>query len=242
MIVEKTDQRIDFARKILKRFEKPIKSSKSVLVKPNLVSYESYPTTTHPNLLKEVLKFLLKKEKKILVADGPAADPGNHSLKKVCQRLEVSFLNLHEGKFIRKTSKDNFELEVSDVPFKYDLMISLPVLKEHMVCGLTGALKNQFGFLSDKERGKLHHGSKNIHQGIAELNTIIRPDLVLMDGIETLIKAQELRHGGEKAKLGYMLAGTDPVKLDMKGYELLSKITKLPKEVKHIEYAKRLRI
>jgi uncharacterized Fe-S center protein len=54
--------------------------------------------------------------------------------------------------------------------------------------------------------------------------------------------AQECRHGGCPAKLNTMLAGTDPVALDMFGLQLLSKLEpKLKQEknqaLKYIEYS-----
>ncbi|MHC1587136.1 MAG: DUF362 domain-containing protein, partial [Candidatus Syntropharchaeia archaeon] len=73
-----------------------------------------------------------------------------------------------------------------------------------------------FGFLSKKERILFHtkigkRRAKDIHRGIAELNTIVLPDLFIVDAVYTLTGANEIRHGGKKRKLGYMLAGKDPV-------------------------------
>jgi len=46
----------------------------------------------------------------------------------------------------------------------------------------------------------------------------------IVDAIETIIITNEIRYGGKKKYLGYMLAGKDPVSLDIEGLKLLQKI------------------
>jgi uncharacterized protein (DUF362 family) len=113
------------------------------------------------------------------------------------------------------------ELEVSAMASQYDFIVSLPVLKSHSICGLTGALKNQLGFLSVAEKSRLHAGN-DVHRIIAELNQVIVPDLFIVDAVQTMITTNEARHGGKPASLGYMIAGTDPLSLDVSGFELLA--------------------
>ena len=50
-----------------------IQEDEKIMIKPNIVSPESYPTTTDPNLLDLILE-ILKNSSKIEVADGPAPD------------------------------------------------------------------------------------------------------------------------------------------------------------------------
>ncbi len=45
----------------------------------------------------------------------------------------------------------------------------------------------------------------------------------MVDALETMVKAQECRHGGCLAELNAMMAGTDPVSLDLFGLRLLKK-------------------
>ena len=52
---QKTQDRVDFSQAILLKFL-PEFVGKSVLIKPNIVSYELYPTTTHPETLKVVIE------------------------------------------------------------------------------------------------------------------------------------------------------------------------------------------
>ncbi len=245
--VGRVKDRVDFVTKILEIYQEEISRVKTIFIKPNIVSYESYPTTTHP----EVLNALLSKlgNKKVVVGDGPAFDAGDskkiieeHPLKRVCDKFNVPLIDLNSSEMVKVRSGRGYGLKVSVIPFKFEYFISLPVLKVHKVCGLTGALKNQFGLVSKWDRIKMHTKIKDIHKGIAELNSVINPDLLIMDAVETLLNAQEVRHGGKKAKLGYMLAGKDPVALDTIGLQLLSRIEpklkgKKPEDIKYISYA-----
>jgi len=249
ILIQKTDDRKAFVRRAFDELglAECLKDSKSVLIKPNIVSYEPYPTTTHPAVLEACLEYLMGRGLELVVGDGPALDAGKsahilerHPLKKVCRRFDVPLIDLLERKMVRKKPR-RVSLELSEAAFEYDSILSLPVLKSHAICGLTGALKNQFGFLSRKERVKLHT-IKDIHKGIAALNLIVRPGFFIVDAVETLTQTNEVRHGGKRTHLGYMLAGTDPVSLDVAGLEILQTVEpklagKTPDDIPHLRYA-----
>jgi uncharacterized protein (DUF362 family) len=254
VLIEKTSDRERFIRKAFEKFrlEKALRGKEKILLKPNVVSYESYPTTTHPKTIESLIRILQKMRKEILVADGPAPDAGDankifqsHPIKKVCDRYGVEFLNLYNRKFLKMRSKSGFTLRISEVPFKCDYIFSLPVLKNHKIAGFTGALKNQFGLLGWTDRYMLHSGIKNFHRGIAELNTMVRTDFYIMDAVLTYCNAQERRWGATCKRFGYMMAGNDGLELDIEGYKLLKTINqkfreKGPESVGYIRFAKEM--
>lgn len=242
--------RTEFVDRILKVFETNVKKARSVFVKPNIVSYEPYPTTTHPETLEAVLKHFSGCE--VVVGDGPAIDAGRSRrilekspLKIICDAFGVKLVNLYSEKMKTVKSLRGYSVRVSALPLSCDFVISLPVLKVHRMVGLSGALKNQFGYLSRKDRLLMHCKVKNISKGIAEINAAVRTNLFIIDGLETMIGAQECRHGGCPAKLGIMLGGTDPVSLDVYGLQLLGKMeptleTEKNQALKYVEYAAKI--
>ena len=145
-------------------------------------------------------------------------------LKEICNRHGVELVNLYKKKMKKWTSPRGYTIKHSTLPLESDFVISLSVLKVHKHCGLSGALKNQFGYLSRLERVLMHSKIKNLHKGIAEVNVACPTNLFIVDAVETLIKAQECRHGGCPTKLNIMIAGTDPVSLDTFGLKLLQKV------------------
>jgi uncharacterized protein (DUF362 family) len=225
---EGNDRRV-FVDKIMDVFAKDLGKAKRVFVKPNIVSYESYPTTTNPEVLDGLLNRLGGCE--VFVGDAPAIDAGRSSkilqkspLNEVCSRYGLKLVNLYSTKMKTVRSPRGYRVRVSTLPSSCDFVVSIPVLKVHGMVGLSGALKNQFGYLSRKDRLLMHCKVKNINKGIAEVNAMVPSHLFVVDAVETMINAQECRHGGCPAKLNVMIAGTDPVSLDVFGLRLLSKL------------------
>lgn len=244
--VQRTKDRVSFTKRFLEKI-RVSRNVKRVLIKPNIVSFERYPTTTHPEVLETVIKYFSNSRFEVIVADGPASDAGdtktiieNHYLKKVCDKFDVPLLDLNNEEMVK--IGNGLELEVSTVPFKCDFIVSLPVLKSHGLCDISGALKNQFGFFSAAERRMLHSNRKDIHMAIAEVNRIIKPDVFIVDAVRTLIGGNEVRWGGRERELGHMLAGDDPVSLDVYGFKLMQQIDpklkrKSPEDVLHLKHA-----
>jgi uncharacterized protein (DUF362 family) len=243
----KTDNRREFVRKVMEMFEPEIFKAQTLLIKPNLVSSEPYPTTTHPDVLDAALELLPGKD--VVVADAPAVNAGsskeiveNSALKAVCDSHGLPFTNLYGTKTQRFVSPRGYRFHIFRLPLEKAFVISLPVLKNHNRCQMTGALKNQFGYLPRRERLLMHLPLKDIHKGIAELNVAAKPHLFIVDAVRTLTSAQEARHGGRVSDLGYMLAGTDPVSLDCFGLRLLQEVDpkldgKSPQDVLHLKYS-----
>ena len=245
-----TEDIVSFVSYIMRTVQADFATSErpKVLVKPNIVSCEPYPTTTHPQVLASVLDFLLDLRCQIVVADGPAFDAGDsdriistHPLKEVCSERGIELQNLHKHGF-KKVKTKSMSLDISTLAFDCDHIISLPVLKPHPHCYMTGSLKNQFGFLRNRDRVMMHIKLRNLSKGIAEVNTVVKPNLFIVDAVSTYMHANEKRHGGIEVSLGYMLAGKDPVALDSLGLELLKRVeTRLhniyPENVPYIAHA-----
>ena len=235
--------RSKFVELIIKEYKQIIKGR--IFIKPNIVSHEPYPTTTNLELFEAVLKSLDGYE--IVVGDASAVDCIRFNVKKseinkICKKYDVPLVDLYSKRMKVMKTENGYKFNISQVPLQFDTIISLPVLKVHKLCQMTGALKCAFGYLSKAERIKMHTRIKNIFKGIAELNTIVKPTLTIMDAIETLSNTNEVRHGGKHANLDILLASDDPVSLDIYGLKLLQKIepklaNKNPRDIKQIKYA-----
>ncbi len=229
MYYSETSDREPFVRRILELFHDRFQKSKKIFVKPNIVSYEPYPTTTHPKVLEAVLRGFSGHD--VIVGDAPAIDAGRSNrilqkspLRKICEDYGAMFVNLYSEKMKIVESPRGYSVRVSTLPETCDFVVSIPVLKIHGMVGLSGALKNQFGYLSKRDRLMMHCKAKNIYKGIAEVNAAVHTDLFIVDAVETMIKAQECRHGGCPTGLNTMMAGFDPVSLDCFGLQLLERV------------------
>ncbi len=203
-------------------------SKHNILIKPNIVSADTYPATTHPALLEELIILLKGFGKNVYVADGPSLDRGRNVLQKsgllsVCVKHGVKIFNFKSlpGETIEHGSLC-WKFRIYRMPFDFDYQISLPVLKSHILKSvmMSCALKNQFAFIANVDRLKLHLLNR-INTAIADINTLIRPDFFIVDAVEVLLGANEKRYGGFAAKCGTLFCGSDPVALDGYGFVLL---------------------
>lgn len=101
--------------------------------------------------------------------------------------------------------------------FQADFLIDMPKAKHHSGAGLTLSMKNFIGCLQNM--GRMHQ--IDLHQAIAELNTVIKPSLVIMDATRIL-----LDNGpggpGPTADPGQVIIGRDPVAVDSYACSLFS--------------------
>ncbi|MHA1144331.1 MAG: DUF362 domain-containing protein [Candidatus Helarchaeota archaeon] len=231
----KTLEKEEFARLLLEKYKEFL--SGNVLVKPNIVSHEEYPTTTDLSLFRAVLEYLLTQSCSVQVVEGPAVDVPLFSVKKssfqaICDEIGIPLISIYDKKMKRVQTPRNFKFKMSTTPFQdVTTIISLPVLKIHPWCFMTGALKNSFGFLSKGERIKVHTPLKSLDKVIAEVNWTLYRDLgikniTIVDGIKTMLKANERRHGGKITDLGILYGGIDPVALDHVGFKFLKDLSK----------------
>lgn len=101
------------------------------------------------------------------------------------------------------------ELRISTIALDADLIVNVPVLKAHQLTGVTMALKNMKGVLPPVEKRAFHQ--RNLSQGIADLATVVRPALNIVDAI---VAADNWVVGGGLQPTGLVLAGDDPVAID----------------------------
>jgi uncharacterized protein (DUF362 family) len=99
-------------------------------------------------------------------------------------------------------------------------------LKTHRYGGhFTLSLKNSVGFAAKWVRSggynymsELHNSPYQRHM-IAEINTVYKPSLIVMDGVEAFLNGGPAN--GSKELTGVVLAGTDPVAIDAVGVAIL---------------------
>ena len=87
------------------------------------------------------------------------------------------------------------------------IFISLAKAKTHTLTQITGALKNQFGCLPEKNKTKYH---KYIDMVIVDINKAVKPDLTIIDAITGLEGVTD----GRIREIGIILCGKQPASTD----------------------------
>lgn len=217
-------------------------SQMQVLLKPNLVMARQASTgiTTHPELAEGVVRFLLDAGvRRITIAESSWTGGDTLRAFQVCgyRGLEEKYGRF--GLHLLDLKKDSVQVvEVQGDRFKVfrsvleaDYLVNLPVLKGHGATKLTCALKNLKGCIPDSEKRRYH--AEGLHKPIALLNTIIRQDLVVVDG---LCGDPTSETGGNPLEMDRVILGKDPVLVDSYVAELMGY---RPEMIKHIDLAAR---
>ncbi len=151
---------------------------------------------------------------------------------------ELMGVSLPEGKALYGPAENRYWL--SKLYYEADVLISLPVLKNHFVSGVTGAVKNVgigstppkiYGlgppYPSPNERSRINHGysfspRNALHNWIHDFYMCRPVDFVIMDGLqgiengplchEFINGTQNITEDQKNARL--ILAGRDPIALD----------------------------
>ncbi len=113
-----------------------------------------------------------------------------------------------------------------------DVLIDVPVFKQHDAARVTGCLKNLMGF--NQDNNGFHRGDDAyLHRAIAELASLFKPSLCVVDAM-TILAENGPFGPGRLLKPRQVAAGTDPVALDAWGCGLLGV---RPVDVPHIVWA-----
>lgn len=194
-----------------------------VLIKPN-IAYEIKPgetEVTDPRVSKAIYDILQAKGAKPLIGessasgvDGEAAFKASGYYKLKNEGYEV--INLKDGKtkpILIDNPKASVVKKVKAWPIikEVDAIISVPVIKTHDHLPATLSLKNMKGLMPDTEKKKFHN-KYGLSEAIADLNLVVRPHMVIVDGI---FCRQGLGYPwSEEIELDLILAGKDPVAVD----------------------------
>jgi len=210
-----------------------VKKGDRVVVKPN-IGWDRKPeqaANTHPLVVKSIVKLALDAgASKVQVFDRTCNSSrmcySNSGIKDAVESINDKRAlceHIDDRKFIPVTIKKGKSLK--EWPFYKDALaadcyINVPVAKHHRLAELTLGLKNVMGVIGG-ERGRIH---TNIGQYLADMCTVLKPDLTVIDATRILL--QNGPQGGninDVKTLHTLIATTDPVAADAYATTLFGK-------------------
>jgi uncharacterized protein (DUF362 family) len=208
-----------------------IKPGQTVLVKPNLNSGNPYPATTNPVVVAKVVELAYQKgAKKVIVGDfSGIGNPGTMRNFKSSGILGaasdagaevLAFDEVGEWEKVKPQGATHWPngFKISKLLFEVDHLISLPVLKRHVLADYTLALKNMVGIISAADR-LLLHASKDLPEKIAEISLVVKPSIIIVDGTKGFISGGP--DVGEAVEINTFVGTFDPVAADIAGLNIL---------------------
>lgn len=210
-------------------FSRFIKNNDKVLLKPNFNTADPFPASTDPEFLKAVVELAHEAGAGEVVIGESCTFSSN--TRQVIEKLGVldfektlapapKILPFDEGKYVKKKIPGGKYLKSASLPEILDRgykLILLPCLKTHFLGQFTGSLKLAVGFVKPIERLRMH--ARHLNEKIAELNLLIRPDLIIMDARKCFITRGP--SDGQVAEPGLILASESRVDIDIEGIKII---------------------
>ncbi len=207
-----------------------------VMLKPNLINASPHPVTTPPAFCEAVIAYVREHtDVPIVLAEG-CGDSALETMEvfarlgyeTVARKLDVRLLDLNTAPLVRLTDpkcRKFPEMWLPEAVFDH-VLISLPVLKAHSLCRLTGSLKNMMGLVPPEHYGGSYGSWKkaafhqHLDEAIVELNRYRSPDFTVMDAT---IGLAQYHLGGAHCEppLNRILAGSDARAVDREAAGLL---------------------
>ena len=202
-----------------------VKKGQHVVLKPNM-SFSRTPdfsATTHPLVVATVAQACIEAgAQQVLILDHTLQRPEpcleRTGIRDACKDIPgVHVFALQERKFFREIKipqgKVLERVEVMKEILDSQVLISIPVAKSHSATGVSLGMKGLMGMIWDRES---FHSQYNINQAIADLGTVIKPQLTLLDATRALASGGP-GGPGEVKKPNLIIAGIDPVAVDSYG-------------------------
>lgn len=224
-----------------------VKSGDVVLLKPNM-SFPNPPewgTTTHPDVLREVVRLCVEAgAKRIVAVDFPMGRASacfeRSGMNALAESLpEMTFVELREEQQFEVVAAPKAvefkELAVAKLARKANVLINLPTAKSHGGTTVSFGMKNLMGLIYNR---RAFHGEYDLSSSVADLAGVIRPQLTIMDAVHCLLDSGPQGPGTVKT-LNTIIAGSDPVAVDAATLALTqwNGRTLNPSDVRHIALA-----
>lgn len=208
----------------------PIKG-KNVILKPNFNTADPPPASSSMETIKElIIKLKVMGAKSITIAErsGPVntaetfKKKGLYELAKQLEFEIIDLTKLSKENFVLKNPKGNHWKEGFLFPKIYndaECIVETCCLKTHMYGGhFTISLKNAVALVPTKFMGELH-SSKYQRKMIAEINSVYKVDLIIVDGLIAFVDRGPME--GTRKEANVFIAGTDKVAIDAIGVAIL---------------------
>jgi len=225
---------------------KLIPEGSRVLIKVNLTSEDKLwdkGILTSPLFTQALVEEVQKaRPAEVIIAEGAAVGQNTkkafaaNGYPEVARATGARLLDLYDGEYTDvKTAPDGIlkTVRISREVLKGDFFINAPVLKTHFASTLTAAMKNLKGTTTYDEKKRFHY--LNLNQAVAELNQVLKPNLIVIDG--TIAMEGDGPIAGTPVGLNMVMAGTDAVAVDTTCARIMDID---PDEVAPIAWAKKM--
>jgi uncharacterized protein (DUF362 family) len=248
VVVRGTDVRkmLMSALSVFKGLE-PLVKGKKVILKPNMSfkNPSSWGNNTNPEVAAALAALIQEAGAASCTAVDHTMGQGGQSIVTcgVGPALEkikgVKVVSAHQrADYVKKRVPKGKQLKTIEIPkvvAEAEVLINVPVAKQHAATKASFGLKNLMGLIWDRRH---MHEMINLHQGIADLATVLNPGLTIIDATRVMTTSGP-QGPGKVETLNTIVVSTDPVAADAVALGLTQWGSQnlTPKDVDHIPAA-----
>jgi uncharacterized protein (DUF362 family) len=209
-------------------FKEALKGWARVLVKVNFITTKPWDTgaTTDPIVVEAIIQRLKELSLEVIVVESDASVTNATKafqvtgMAEMCERNGVEWANLrHDKDRVKLPVPGGTALKKVVVPriVVESGIVSAAKMKTHTETGVTLGMKNLFGLLPDKFKGRYH--LKGMHKVVADIATAIKPHLTVVDGFVAMEGRGPV--GGSPVQMETIVVGRDVVAVDATASRLM---------------------
>ncbi len=216
-----------------------VRSGDRILIKPNMLSAKDpgRAVTTHPALVRVVAELVVELGGIAMIGDSP----GFGSFQRVAEKSGIYAAALDSGaelvefnEAVEVQGNGTFRsIQLARAYYEADTIINLPKLKTHEMMTMTCAVKNLFGAVVGAGKAVWHLKAGSSRQMFArlllEIYLLKKPALNIVDAIVAM--EGNGPGSGDPVKLGLLIAGENPVAVDV----IAGRLAGIPADLLHIE-------
>jgi len=206
-----------------------VKPGQNVLLKPNLLAAArpEEAVTTHPVLISILAKLVQKAGGRVLIGDSPGSDDAKTVYKKTGMLAAaeetgselIMFDRIYKKDYDRNRGKRGFEL--TEALNQVDVIINVAKLKTHPLTGLTAAVKNTYGCIAGKKKGRMHYEHPlpdDFSRVLLDVYLAVKPAFSIIDAVIALEGIGPRK--GKPRNTGLLMASSNAVALDSVAAEI----------------------
>ena len=216
--------------------EKIIAPGNRVLLKPNVLAIRppEDAVTTHPAVVAAMCELVSEAGGIPIIGDGSGiVKPGSTTtsqafkasgIENAASGCGAELINFETSGFVEVDvpgARQFSRLHISRAVLEADVIISLPKLKTHELTLYTGAVKNFFGTVPQKNRKQAHflEDRGRFGEAVVDIYSVVKPQLAVMDGVVGMEGNGPAN--GTPVFAGVIMASYDCVALDIVASELI---------------------
>jgi uncharacterized protein (DUF362 family) len=211
---------------LLGGFSKAAEKGDEILLKPNFNTVDAPPGSSDPDFVKAVIELLYEYgASKVVLGESSMLSLSTRKvwedtgMLKKAEEAGAEVEPFDEGKWVKVSTGGKYLRTVSlpETALEAKKLVYVCCMKTHRWAKFTLSLKLAVGFMKPSERMLLH--ARNLEEKIADLNLVVHPDLIIMDGRKCFINGGPAC--GELRNPNVVLASRDRIATDVEAIKVI---------------------